>query len=59
MNSTEYSLAIVGQLSEKGADGPSGLTVKTYIKVSKILSRTMTAIGKNRLGRLNKFTNQK
>lgn len=35
MDCVEDGLAGVGELSEKGADDPSSLTVKTYILVSK------------------------
>ena len=41
MDGAKDSLAVVGELSEKGADGPSSLAVKTYILVSKASSRSM------------------
>lgn len=41
MDGTEDSLAVVGELAEKGADRPSSLTVKAYILVSKRSLRSM------------------
>ena len=41
MDGAEDCLAVVGELSEKGADGPSSLTVEAYALVSKTSSTSV------------------